>query len=155
MATLDPQAGTLPMPELHRLSLESISLLANVAADVFDAAIDSARLSTYLAAPGHLMVVAIVDRQVVGQVAAHVHHHLDQAPDLYVDNLGVAPAFRRRGIARRLVDQVLEWGESLGCRQAWIVTEPDNAAARAVYSARGAIAAPVVMFSYDLGDQAT
>jgi aminoglycoside 6'-N-acetyltransferase I len=139
------------MIETHRLSSDNLGLLDDIAADVFDGDIDPGRLSAYLAAPGHLMIVATVDQQVVGQVAACVHHHPDQPPDLYIDNLGVAPVFQRRGIARRLVDEVLDWGESSGCRQAWIVTETDNVAARALYVSRGASAQPVVMFSYELG----
>ncbi len=139
------------MLHTHRLTAHNLGLLDHVAADVFDGDVDPERLSAYLAAPGHLMVVATVDQQVVGQVAAYVHHHVDQAPDLYIDNLGVSPAFQRRGIARGLVDEVVAWGESLGCRQAWIVTDTDNDAARALYAARGAVAEPIVMFSYELG----
>ncbi len=138
------------MLKTQRLTPESLGLLENVAEDVFDGEIDSERLSTYLATPGHLMIVAAVGHQVVGQVAAYVHYHPDQAPDIYIDNLGVAQAFQRRGIARRLVDEVFAWGESLGCHQAWIVTDTDNVAARALYEARGASAEPIVMFSYEL-----
>lgn len=70
----------------HKLAPENIDLLADVAADVFDGDIDPERLSAYLAAPGHLMMAATMDRQVVGQVTAYVHHHIDQASDIYIDN---------------------------------------------------------------------
>lgn len=96
------------------------------------------------------MVVAVRGNQVVGQVAAYVHRHPDQASDVYIDNLGVAPPFQRRGVARRLIDEVLAWARTLDCRQAWIVTDTDNSAARALYEGRGAAAEPIVMFSHKL-----
>jgi ribosomal protein S18 acetylase RimI-like enzyme len=134
----------------HRVTPATAGLLSNVADEVFDGDIDPRRLETCLASPGHLMMVAVSGQQVVGQVAAYVHHHPDQAPDLYVDNLGVAPAFQRRGVARGLIEDILAWGKALGCQQAWIVTDTDNTAARALYESRGAEAEPIVMFSYPL-----
>src|SRR5665213_3447735 len=134
----------------HRLSSENSRLLENVADEVFDEDIDPGRLSIFLESPGHLMIIAVCEQQVIGQIAAYVHSHPDQAPDVYIDNLGVAPPFRRRGVARRLVDEVFAWGKAMGCHQAWIVTDTDNSAARALYEARGASAEPIVMFSYQL-----
>jgi len=141
------------MPEVIttcRLTRDTAGLLENIAEEVFDEDINPQRLATYLESPGHLMIIAVCGNQVIGQVAGYVHGHPDQASDLYIDNLGVAPPFQRRGIARRLVDEVLAWGKTLECRQAWIVTETGNSAARALYEGRGAAAEPIVMFSYKL-----
>ncbi|HWW27001.1 MAG TPA: GNAT family N-acetyltransferase [Caulobacter sp.] len=141
------------MPEVittYRLTRETAGLLENIADEVFDNEIDAQRLATYLESPGHLMIIAVCGRQVIGQVAAYVHRRPDEAPDVYIDNLGVAPAFQRRGVARRLVDEILAWGKTLGCHQAWIVTDTENNAARALYEGRGAAAEPIVMFSYKL-----
>ena len=141
------------MPEVIttcRLTRDTAGLLENIAEEVFDEEINAQRLAAYLESPGHLMVIAVCGKQVVGQVAAYVHSHPDQASDLYIDNLGVAPPFQRRGVARRLVDEVLAWGKTLECHQAWIVTDTENNAARALYESRGAVAEPIVMFSYKL-----
>lgn len=141
------------MPEVittYRLTRETAGLLENIADEVFDNEIDAQRLATYLESPGHLMIIAVCGRQVIGQVAAYVHRRPDEAPDVYIDNLGVAPPFQRRGVARRLVDEVLAWGKTLDCRQAWIVTDTENKAARALYEGLGAAAEPIVMFSYKL-----
>jgi aminoglycoside 6'-N-acetyltransferase I len=48
----------------------------------------------------------------------------------------VTPAFKRQGIARRLLDAMLALGRELGCREGWVGTEPDNDAARALYEPR-------------------
>jgi aminoglycoside 6'-N-acetyltransferase I len=141
------------MPEVittYRLTRDTAGLLENIAEGVFDKEINAQRLATYLESPGHLMIIAVCGKQVIGQVAAYVHSHLDEASDVYIDNLGVAPPFQGRGVARRLVDEVFAWGKTLKCHQAWIVTDIENNAARALYEGRGAPAEPIVMFSYKL-----
>ncbi|NEI37079.1 GNAT family N-acetyltransferase [Rhizobium leguminosarum] len=141
------------MPELIttcRLTRDTVGLLENIAEEVFDQEINAQRLATYLKSSGHLMIIAVCEKQVIGQIAAYVHSHPDRASDVYIDNLGVAPPFQRRGVARRLLDEVLAWGKTLDCDQAWIVTDTENNAARALYQGRGAAAEPIVMFSYKL-----
>jgi ribosomal protein S18 acetylase RimI-like enzyme len=133
-----------------RITQENISLLDNLAEDVFDLTLDPRRLATYLGSDGHLLIVARSGEQVVGQLAAYVHHHVDQASDLYIDNIGVCPEFQRQGIARRLVDDIMAWGKELGCEQAWIVTDTDNIAAQNLYAGRGAEAEAIVMYSYKI-----
>ena len=141
------------MPDVittHRLTRNTAGLLGNIADEVFDEDIDAQRLATYLNSPGHLMIIAVYRQQVIGQISAYVHSHPDQAADVYIDNLGVSPLFQRRGVASSLVDEIFTWGKALGCHQAWIVTDTDNKAARALYERRGAVAEPIVMFSYEL-----
>ena len=137
------------MITLHRVSPDQSALLLNVAPDVFDATIDPTRLDRYLEAPGHLLIVAVANGMVVGQIAGHVHLHVDAEPDLYVDNLGVGPAWQRQGIARRLLEDLLDWGRGHGCAQVWIVTETENLAAQLLYRSSGLAQTDVVMFSRD------
>jgi len=136
--------------EIHRLSRANAALLDQVAPDVFDHEIDPGRLAAYLAEPGHLMVLAVEARLVVGQCAAVIHRHPDQPTELYIDNLGVAPDFKRRGIASKMVDEMFAWGRSLGCEEAWVGTEPDNVEGRGFYESRNAQAIPIVMYEYDV-----
>ncbi len=124
--------------------------MAHLAPEVLDASVDPDRLAGFLADPGHIMIVARVDQVVVGKLAAIIHHHPDRAPDLYIDDLAVTPSLQRRGIAQRLLDDAMALGAQLGCAQAWIVTETDNAPARALYEGRNAEPAAVVMYEYDL-----
>lgn len=138
--------------EIRRLGSADAPLLNHVAEDVFDDDIDLARVAAYLAEPGHLMVLAVADGEVVGQVAALVHRHLDLPTELYIDNLGVTPALRRQGIARRLVDEIVAWGRSLGCEEAWVATETDNGPARAFYDSLGQQAETFVMYVYDMAN---
>lgn len=110
-------------------------LFARIAPEVFDGPVVPERLAAYLASPDHLMVLAISDGEVVGQVAGVVHRHPDLPAELYIDNLGVTPALQRQRIGRRLVETVMALGREHGCTEAWVGTEPDNLPARALYKA--------------------
>jgi ribosomal protein S18 acetylase RimI-like enzyme len=119
--------------EIRRVGPGDAVLFERIAPDVFDDAVEPTRLSAYLAAPGHIMLVALHEGEIVGQIAAVVHRHLDLPTELYIDNLGVTSALQRRGIARRLTTAMFEIGRELGCAEAWVATEPDNVPARAHY----------------------
>jgi ribosomal protein S18 acetylase RimI-like enzyme len=136
--------------EIRWVTSKDARVLDCVADGVFDEPVDDARLATYLTEPGHIMFVAIAGGQVVGQCAAVIHRHPDKVTELYVDEVGVAPGFTRRGIARRLLDQMLAFGKAAGCQEAWVGTEPDNQPVRGLYESRGATAEPFVMYVYKL-----
>lgn len=130
------------------LSIADAAVLLDVAEDVFDEDIVPERVLAYLADATNLMIVAIDGATVVGQCAAVVHRHPDQATELYIDNLGVAPTHQRRGIARELVARMFDAGRARGCREAWVGTEPDNDPANRLYEALGA--EPVETFNLHL-----
>ena len=127
-----PMLGTMVI--LAQITPANTHLLARPAPDVFDEAIDPARLAAFAAAPGHFMAVAMDSDVAVGQIRAMVQHQPDAPPVLYIDNLAVTEAYQSRGIGRRLVQSALEWGADMGCDAAWVATELDNYAALALYS---------------------
>jgi ribosomal protein S18 acetylase RimI-like enzyme len=59
------------------------------------------------------------------------------AGSLYIDALGTAPAFRRRGVARALLGFAEGRARDLGLRRVSLETEVDNEAARALYERCG------------------
>jgi aminoglycoside 6'-N-acetyltransferase I len=118
---------------IKRVQAQDASLFEGIAEEVFDEPVEPTRLAAYLGEGGHHMVVAIDDGVVVGQVAAVVHRHPDKATELYIDEVGVAAGYRRRGIARRMLQAMFEHGKAIGCDEAWVGTEPDNLPARALY----------------------
>jgi aminoglycoside 6'-N-acetyltransferase I len=135
--------------EIRRLGAADIASFDRVAEDVFDHEIDRPRLAAFLAAPGHHFIAALADGVLIGQLVAMEHRHPDLRPaELYIDELAVAPPFQRQGIARRLLDAAFELARELGCPEIWVGTEPDNAAARALYERRGAAAQPFAMYVY-------
>lgn len=108
-------------------------MLGRVADGVFDEPVRPDRLARYLEAPGHLMVLALADGMVVGQCVGVIHHHPDKPSELYVDEVGTADAWLRQGIATAMLAELFAWGRELGCEEAWLGTETDNAAALALY----------------------
>ena len=115
------------------LGPEDAHVLENVADDVFDHAVEPRLAMEFLSDPRHHIVVAIDDGVVVGMVTAVHYVHPDKLPQLFLNELGVAGSHRRRGIARRLMNEMLEHAGSLGCTEAWVGTETDNIAARSLY----------------------
>jgi ribosomal protein S18 acetylase RimI-like enzyme len=140
----------VPQLEIRHVKPGDEALFDRVAVDVFDEPIDARRLAAYLAEPGHHMLVALHAGEVVAQVAAVIHRHPDKPMELYIDEVGVTPALQRQGIARRMVAEMFALGKALGCEEAWVGTEPDNIAARALYEAQGATGEPFVMYEYTL-----
>ena len=138
--------------QIIRAAPAQAGLLDRVAEDVFDERIDLGRLAAYLADPSHLMVLAVSNGEVIGQARGVVHRHPDEPTELYIDNLGVTPVRKREGVATRLLDDLVAWGRSLGCEQAWVGTEVDNEAARALYQGRGSDAETFVMYFYTFAE---
>ena len=138
--------------EIRRVGPGDEALFERIAPEVFDEAVTRERLAAYLRAPGHHMLVALHAGEVVAQVAAVLHRHPDKIAELYLDEVGVTPALQRRGIAGRMVDMMLGIGRELGCGEAWVGTEHDNVAARALYRRREGEESTFVMFLYDLED---
>lgn len=135
--------------QIRRLGRDDEAVLGQVAEGVFDEAIDPRRLTAYLAAPGHLMIVAMAEDIVVGQVAAVIHRHPDKPTELYIDEVGTADAWLRQGIATRMLHAMFALGRELGCEEAWLGTEPDNAPARALYDRLGVPAENVAVYIWE------
>lgn len=56
---------------------------------------------------------------------------------LGVHGFSVDPAYRRRGLARRMMAELVEWGAEQGLSTVWVHTEVDNAPALALYEGLG------------------
>jgi ribosomal protein S18 acetylase RimI-like enzyme len=137
--------------EIRRIKGDDEAAFHSIARDVFDEPVNPQRLKDYLFQPGHMMILAINDGEVVGQCAAVIHRHPDKVTELYIDEVGVGSDYRRQGIARRMMDDMFAWGRSLGCEESWVGTETDNVAAKALYdSYEGEPLQPFVMYVFKL-----
>jgi len=70
---------------------------------------------------------------------ASVFHyvHPDKPAQLFVNEVGVAASHQSQGIGLRLLTALLEHGRRIGCTEAWVATEQNNIAARALYRRAG------------------
>ncbi len=133
---------------IRLLGPDDARLLTRVADGVFDNAVRPELAAEFLADPRHHMTVAIDDGTVVGMASAVHYVHPDKPPELWINEVGVAPAWQREGLGRRLLDALLAHGRTLGCGEAWLGTEPDNAAARGLYEAAGGRCENFVVYSF-------
>jgi ribosomal protein S18 acetylase RimI-like enzyme len=112
-------------------------ILMNVAAEVFDNPIDPELTKEFLDDPRHHIAVAIDDGLVVG-FASGVHYiHPDKQPELWINEVAVAPTHRRRGLGQAILKALFEVGRSHRCAVSWVLTDRNNAAALALYSSVG------------------
>lgn len=136
------------------LGRDDLAALDAVAPEVFDGPVNPRWAREFLADPRHHLAVALVEGTVVG-MASGVHYlHPDKAPELWVNEVGVAPTHQNKGIGRRLLQALFARGRELGCTQGWVGTDIHNSAARRLYRAVGGVedAEPFVMVTFDLGE---
>ena len=126
------------------------SVLDRVAPGVFDHDVDPGWTAEFFADPRHHLAVALDDDVVEGMASAVHSVHPDKPPELWVSEVGVAPTHHRRGISRGLLQALFARGRELGCREAWVLTEEENEAARRLYAAMGGEEERAVMVSFRL-----
>jgi ribosomal protein S18 acetylase RimI-like enzyme len=113
------------------------AVLARVAEEVFDNPVDADLTREFLADPRHHIAVAI-DAGVVVGFASGVHYlHPDKRPELWINEVAVAPSHQRRGLGRQVMKALLGVGEAHRCGEAWVLTDRSNGAAMALYAALG------------------
>jgi ribosomal protein S18 acetylase RimI-like enzyme len=125
--------------DIRLLGTSDAHVLDNVAPDVFDRPIDPRWTREFLADNRHHVVVALDGDLVVGFASAVHYVHPDNGPDLWINELGVAPTHQGRGIGRQVMAAILARGRALGCGEAWVGTEETNAAARKLYHSSGGV----------------
>lgn len=117
------------------LSENDLAVLERVEDHVFDHPIQLELAAAYLRDPNNLLAVAILDGVVVGMASGIAYIHPDKPLQLFVNEVGVSERCRSQGLGKKLVSLLLQRGRELGCSEAWVATEENNAAARALYTA--------------------
>jgi aminoglycoside 6'-N-acetyltransferase I len=126
------------MLEIKVLGQTDAPILNNIAEDVFDDPIIISSAQEFLNDPRHRLVVALEDDIVVGFISAVVYVHPDKtAPELWINEIGVAPTHQRRGIGKMLLRSILENAKQSGCTEAWVLTDRSNIPAMAMYKSVG------------------
>jgi aminoglycoside 3-N-acetyltransferase I len=124
----------------------------HLAADLFDTPPLAAATERFLADPTHHLLFAFDEAgRAVGMISGVETTHPDKGTEMFVYELGVAPAARLQGVATELVRTLADIARKSGCYGMWVATEPDNQAAKATYRKAGANEeAPFVLLSWDL-----
>ena len=142
------------MIEVRVLHRGDEPLLMRVAQGVFDNAVDIENSANFLRDPRHHLAVAVEQSVVVGFCSGVDYIHPDKPPELWINEVGVAPSHRNRRVARKLVRALLDVARNAGCRHAWVLTDRSNSAAMRLYASAGGTEAQedTVMFSFVLDE---
>lgn len=92
----------------------------------------------FLAAPGHVMLIAYVDAVPAGMVSGIEMSHPDKGTEMCLYELSVDEGYRRRGIGRALTLALADEAKARGCYGMWVGVDTDNEAALATYDAHAA-----------------
>jgi len=100
--------------------------------DVFDRPLDADLLTSSLADPRLHIIVAVDNTQMIGICSGMHYHHPDKPPQMWVNELGVASLWRRRGVATGLVRALADLGRTLVgpklCAEIRVLADPANRA---------------------------
>jgi ribosomal protein S18 acetylase RimI-like enzyme len=144
--------------EIRVLKSGDEAVLANVAPEVFDHPVDPDLTREFLADPRHHIAVAVDDGLVVGFASAVHYLHPDKRPELWINEVAVAPTHHQRGLAKAVMNALFAEGRVRHCVNAWVLTSAGNPSALALYRALGGVTgAPgmgddIVGFEFQLTD---
>lgn len=107
---------------------------------LFDSPPSAEATARFLSSETHHLFMAFEGDDAVGFVTGVETTHPDKGTEMFLYELSVDPAHRKRGIATALVDELSRFARERACCGMWVATEPDNAAAIATYGSAGASA---------------
>jgi ribosomal protein S18 acetylase RimI-like enzyme len=111
---------------------------------------ETAEPETFLEDPRTLAFAAEEDGAVVGWLYAYELVRPDGRRAMLLYELEVIAATRKRGHGRALVEALLAEARARGHFKVWVLADPDNAAAEALYLATGGAKSAQLMFSWVL-----
>src|SRR6266702_4563475 len=123
--------------QVRVLGPDDESVLKNVALGVFDGPIDPRLTREFLRDPRHHIAVAIDDGVVVGFASAVHYVHPDKPPQMWINEVAVAPSHRRQGLGKAVMRSLFAVGQTHNCTVAWVLTDKTNIAAMSLYSSVG------------------
>jgi ribosomal protein S18 acetylase RimI-like enzyme len=126
------------------------------AGDLFDSPPLPEPTERFLSDPTHHLLFAYDGGgRAVGMISGIETTHPDKGTEMFIYELGVAPAARLQGIGARLVAELAAIARRNGCYGMWVGTEVDNVAALATYRRAGATEeSSFTLLNWDLIDGA-
>jgi aminoglycoside 6'-N-acetyltransferase I len=90
-------------------------------------------LRDFLSDDQRYYLIATIDGHIAGAVHGYCHLHPTGVKYLYIDEVDTVARYRRQGVASVMLQATLDLAAEYGAEEAWVGTEHDNAAAKALY----------------------
>jgi len=139
--------------EIRMVGPQDAAILNHVAPEVFDDPIVPQGVQEFLSSPHHHLAIAVENGIVIGFASAVQYFHPDKPrPELWINEVGVAPSHQNRGVGKAIMHALLEVARKADCVEAWVLTERNNQPAKGLYKAAGGQEEQddIVMFSFKL-----
>lgn len=134
---------------IRLLGSEDLELVLS-AADLFDEPPIPDQTRAFLESEREFLWFALDGERPVGFVSASVLLHPDKPPHLFVNELATAEPYRRRGIATRLMQTVVDFGRERKLWPVWVAADGDDDLAQAFYrSLAGLTERGAVVFEWE------
>lgn len=114
--------------EIKSMTSETVEAVARLEQQCFSAPWSLASLTSELENPLAVFLTARVEGEIAGY--AGMHHVVDEG---YITNVAVSPDYRRRGIARALMEHLLEYGKENRLCIITLEVRESNHAAKKLY----------------------
>ena len=89
--------------------------------------------------PNYIFLCAVIDDKVVGTIMGIVCEELygECSPFFVMEDLVVDKQYRRKGVAKALVTELIHYAKESGCKQIQFITEKNRKEALAFYKSLG------------------
>jgi ribosomal protein S18 acetylase RimI-like enzyme len=107
------------------------------AQQLFDGPARAEATARFLAEPGSHLLVGYVEGEPAGFVSGVEVTHPDKGTEMFLYELAVGEAHRRRGHGRALIEALEVLAREAGCVGMFVFVDDDNEAGRAAYRSAG------------------
>lgn len=121
-----------PRPVIRGMTMQTVEEVEAIEKACFSMPWSLDSLVEELSNPLAVFRTAELDGRIAGYVG--MHHIIDEG---YITNIAVLPEYRRRGVARCLMDSIFEYAEKNELRMVTLEARESNAAAQALYKSMG------------------
>ena len=131
---------TIKLRRLKATDTDLASICSELNAADWEASIKDfteAALRSFLSDQERFYLIGLVGGVIAGAIHGYVYPHPTGIKYMWIDEVDTMANYRRLGVAKTMLTEVFEIAREHGCDEAWLGTEHDNAAAKALYLGLG------------------